>query len=176
MTEAITDEIADLFAAHHVQLERRARRLLGSDADADDAVQEVMLTLLDAPQLLSSIDRLGGWLLTVVRRRAIDLIRSDSRRRERETVEGIEELFSGAADPEALMRRDDVAREVAQAVEELSDDQRYAFVANALEGLTFQEMSDESGVPMGTLMARKKKAVDTIRGRLRRSKLLEADR
>lgn len=174
MTEtAPIPTIAEIFAEYGDRLAARARRVLGSEADADDAVQEVMLTLLDAPHLLSTVDRLGGWLLTMVRRRAIDLVRSESRRSARET--GVEELFSGVPDPDAWMERDEVAREVARAVEELPDAQRAAFVANALEGRTFKEISEETGVPMGTLMARKKRAVDAIRARLGKRGLLPAD-
>ena len=174
MTEtAPIPTIAAIFAEYGDQLAARARRVLGSEADADDAVQEVMLTLLDAPHVLASVDRLGGWLLTMVRRRAIDLVRSESRRSERET--GVEDLFHGLPDPEAWMERDEVAQAVASAVDELPEVQRAAFVANALQGRTFKEISEETGVPMGTLMARKKTAVDAIRARLSKRGLLPAD-
>jgi len=170
MASADSTAIADAFADYGEEMKSRARRVMGSEADAEDAVQEVMLTLLDAPHLLSAVDRLGGWLLTLVRRRAIDLVRSDSRRKQREAV--VEELFAGADDPAALMERDEVALAVAEAAEQLSDSQRAVFVAHALEGRTFKEISQETGVPMGTLMARKKKAVDSIRARLRRQGLI----
>jgi len=170
MMSADTPTIGAIFVEYGDQLLARARRVLGSQADAEDAVQEVMLTLLDAPHLLSSVDRLGGWLLTMVRRRAIDLVRSDSRRSARESA--VDELFAGVPDPVEWMERDEVARAVARAVEELPQPQRDAFVANALEGRTFKEISEQTGVPMGTLMARKKRAVDHIRVRLRQRGLL----
>ncbi len=173
MSTTPTPSIAAIFAEYGDQLAARARRVLGSEADADDAVQEVMLTLLDAPHVLASVDRLGGWLLTMVRRRSIDLVRSESRRSARES--GVEELFAGVADPEAWMERDEVAHAVASALEELPAAQREAFVASALEGRTFKEMAQETGVPMGTLMARKKRAVDHIRARLDRRGLLPRD-
>jgi len=172
MASADTPAIAAIFAEYGDQLVARARRVLGSEADAEDAVQEVMLTLLDAPHLLSTVDRLGGWLLTMARRRAIDLVRSDARRTARESSDAVEELFAGVPDPAAWMERDEVARAVARAVEELPHAQRAAFVANALDGRTFKEISEETGVPMGTLMARKKKAVDHIRTRLSKQGLL----
>lgn len=173
MSTVPTPSIAAIFAEYGDQLALRARRVLGSEADADDAVQEVMLTLLDAPHLLSSVDRLGGWLLTMVRRRAIDLVRSETRRTARES--GVEELFAGVPDPEAWMDRDEVAHAVASALEELPVAQREAFVASALEGRTFKEIAQETGVPMGTLMARKKRAVDHIRVRLEKRGLLPRD-
>lgn len=110
MASAKPPPIAELFASYGKSMARRARRVLGSEADAEDA--------------------------------------------------------------EALMDRRETARLVADAVAALPDAQREAFVGNALEGRTFKEMSRECGVPMGTLMARKKKAVNTIREGLRRADLL----
>ena len=167
MTRADTESIADVFTTYGEDLKRRARRILGSEADAEDAVQEVMLALLSAPGVLSAVTRLAGWLVTVVRRRCVDLIRADARRKARESVRGVEDLFAGSDDPAALMEQEEVARLVAEAVDELPEALRAPFVANVLDGLTFREMSEQTGVPMGTLMARKKKAVDTLRARLR---------
>lgn len=160
--------IAGLFEEHAADLRRRARWVLGSEADADDAVQEVMLTLLEAPNLLAGVERIAGWLLTLVRRRAIDIVRSESRRRRREEDDAVAELLAGAGDLEADLEREELARAVAAAVRGLPGPQREVFVANELEGVTFRELSERSGTPMGTLMARKKRAVDRIRERLRR--------
>jgi RNA polymerase sigma factor (sigma-70 family) len=172
MTDPDVPTVAEVFADYGERMQARARRVLGSEADAEDAVQEVMLTLLDAPHVLSAVDRLGGWLLTMVGRRAVDLIRSSSRRRQREAAGTVDELFADAPDPAALMDRDEVAAAVAELVNELPDAQREVFVASALQGHTFKQISEQTGVPMGTLMARKKKAVDRIRARLRSLELI----
>ncbi len=172
MPDVPIPSVADVFADYGERMEARARRVLGSDVDAEDAVQEVMLTLLDAPHVLSAVDRLGGWLLTMVGRRAVDLVRSNTRRRQREAAEVVEDLFAGVHDPAELLERDEVADVVAEVVDELPAPQREAFVASVLEGRTFKEISEESRVPMGTLMARKKKAVDRIRARLQSRGLL----
>ncbi len=168
MTNRSNESIAALFDEHADALKRRARWVLGSDADADDAVQEVMLTLLEAPNLLAPVERVAGWLLTLVRRRAIDIFRSETRRRRREGGEAVVELLAGADDLEANLERDELARAIAEAVRELPGPQREVLVANAFEGATFRELSESSGIPMGTLMARKKRAVDRVRERLRR--------
>ncbi|MBW2261269.1 MAG: hypothetical protein JRG91_04780, partial [Deltaproteobacteria bacterium] len=70
--------------------------VLRSEADAEDAVQEAMLSLLAAPHVLTTVEQLGAWLFTVVRRRAVDIIRKDSTRRLREQESGLDELFEGA--------------------------------------------------------------------------------
>jgi RNA polymerase sigma factor (sigma-70 family) len=167
LSRASTD-IAALYGEHSETLRERALAETGSAADADDLVQDVMLRLLDAPSLLAPVERIGAWLLTLVRRRAIDLWRSETRRQLREKDEDVTALFADLPDPEALLESDEVAAIVSRAIGELDPELREVFVANALDGRSFRELSVETGVPMGTLMARKKKAADAIRARLRR--------
>ncbi len=159
--------VASIFAEHGQDMVRWARRVLRSDADADDAIQEVMLALTRAPHVLQAVDRMRSWLFALVRGRCVDLIRKDRRRKEREVGTSIEEIFGGA-DPDELAEREDVCKAVAQAVDALPSKLRWAFVKNELEEMTFREMAQESGVPMGTLMARKAKAAELLRGDLRR--------
>jgi RNA polymerase sigma factor (sigma-70 family) len=164
--------IAELFREHARGLLRRARRVLGSQADAEDAVQEVMVALLESPSLLESVDRMAGFLYAVVRRRAIDILRSQSRRHRREGADLVEELLDDRADPAGELESEELARAVAAAIRELPAPLAEAFTANTFEGITFRELSVRTGVPMGTLMARKKRATDRIRDRLRREGLL----
>ena len=161
--------VAELFAEHGREMLGRARRLLRSDADAEDAVQEVMLSLVCAPHVLAAVEKAGGWLLALVHRRCVDLVRTERRREEKEIAAGgaFEELFPDA-DPAELAEREELCRAVAGAVDRLPREVRWAFVRNELEERTFREMSEESGVPMGTLMARKAKAVELLRAELRR--------
>ena len=159
--------VAYVFEEYRERLVARARRILRSDAEADDVVQEVMLGIMQAPDVLPTVENMVGWLYTLVRRRCVDLVRSDVSRKAREEDAGIEALFDGTPDVDELMDDSEVAEAVAAAVEALPAPQRHAFVANVLEGKTFREIAAEAGEPMGTLMARKKRAVDVIRARLR---------
>ena len=78
--------LADRFAAHRAHLTAVARRMLGSPAEADDAVQETWLRLSRTDS--TAIDNLGGWLTTVVARVSLDMLRSRASRRE-EPVERV---------------------------------------------------------------------------------------
>jgi RNA polymerase sigma factor (sigma-70 family) len=136
-------------------------------------VQEVMLSILEAPHVLPTIESLLGWLYTLVRRRCVDIIRKDvSRKAREETAVGMEVLFSGTPDPATLMEQDEVVDLVAEAIDRLPALQRDVFIMNALDELTFREISASTGVPMGTLMARKKRAVESIRRHLARHGIL----
>jgi len=68
------------FEAHRAHLNAVAYRILGSQGEADDAVQEAWLRLSRAGA--EGVDNLGGWLTTVVARVCLDLLRSRTSRRE----------------------------------------------------------------------------------------------
>lgn len=144
----------------------RARRILMSDSDAEDAVQETLLTVLNAPHILSGIERLGGWLITLVTRRSIDIIRRDSLRKAKESKIDDADMPTDVPDPSALLDRNEAASALSEAISSLPEDLKSAFVLNTLEGMTFEEISKKTNIPVGTLTARKKKAQDRIRAAL----------
>lgn len=74
------DDIAAEFEQHRPKMNAVARRLLTSDADADDAVQEAWVRLQRTDR--ASIDNLEAWLMTTVGRIGLNLLRSRSTRRE----------------------------------------------------------------------------------------------
>lgn len=74
------DRVARQFETHRPKMKAVARRLLGSDADAEDAVQEAWVRLDRAGA--DTIDNLEAWLMTTVGRIALNILRTRSNRRE----------------------------------------------------------------------------------------------
>src|SRR5512147_3248601 len=72
--------LADRFEENRPHLRAVAYRMLGSSAEADDAVQEAWLRLSRADT--SGVENLGGWLTTIVARVALNMLRSRTLRRE----------------------------------------------------------------------------------------------
>ena len=72
--------LAERFEAHRAHLRAVAYRMLGSLAEADDAVQESWLRLRRADT--SGVENLGGWLTTIVARVCLNMLRSRRMRRE----------------------------------------------------------------------------------------------
>src|SRR5437879_3900153 len=72
--------LAERFEANRAHLRAVAYRMLGSAAEADDAVQEAWLRL--ARSDAGDVENLGGWLTTVVARVSLDMLRSRKSRRE----------------------------------------------------------------------------------------------
>ncbi|MEZ4455187.1 MAG: sigma factor [Gemmatimonadales bacterium] len=82
------DWLARQFEADRPRLRTVAYRILGSGAEAEDAVQEAWLRLSRSES--DGIDNLGGWLTTVVARVAMDMVRSRKRRDARTDVVGLD--------------------------------------------------------------------------------------
>lgn len=154
--------IGRIFADYGRSMFERAKRLLRSEADADDVVQEVMANLLRAPHLLADVEHVGGWLLTLVHRRCVDIFRREKRREGAVEERFLLEVFEQEGPAESA-EQNELWEAISEAVGALPDELRLAFLENAVEEKPFREISEETGIPMGTLMARKQKALGQIR-------------
>ncbi|HKS91935.1 MAG TPA: sigma-70 family RNA polymerase sigma factor [Tepidiformaceae bacterium] len=141
---AENDWLAAQFEAERTRLEAVAFRMLGSPADADDAVQEAWLRLSRAGA--DGIENLGGWLTTVVARVCLDMLRSRKSRREDPVAD---DAITGAlpsnqlsADPEhEVLMADSVGLAMLVVLETLSPAERVAFVLHDMFDLPFDEIA-----------------------------------
>src|SRR5215471_9037444 len=93
--------LAEQFEANRTHLRAVAYRMLGSQSEADDAVQESWLHISRADS--SSIDNLAGWLRTVVARQCLDMLRARKARHEQTLDRHVPEPMANpedGADPE----------------------------------------------------------------------------
>ena len=129
-----------------------ARRILRDDALAEDAVQEGFLAAWrSASRFLPERAKASTWLLTLVHRRAVDLVRREERRRT-EMLETRDEAVGGPAD-EAVWLRFERER-VQGALARLPDQQREALELAYYGGFTQSELADRLGQPVGTIKSR----------------------
>jgi RNA polymerase sigma factor (sigma-70 family) len=139
--------LAERFERHRPRLRAVAYRMLGSLADADDAVQDVWLRLSrsDAEQ----IDNLDGWLTTVVARECLHMLRSRRRRREDPFAAHLPELVvipDGDLDPEQeALLADSVSLALLVVLDQLSPAERLAFVLHDMFELPFEEIAGIAG-------------------------------
>jgi RNA polymerase sigma factor (sigma-70 family) len=149
-----------------------ARRAVRNPADAEDAVQDVFLRLVENMDVVDSILNLPAWIYRGVRNRVIDLWRhARAKRRAGETdvsAETLEEVMTAAGfDPADQFIRDELSDELSAAIDALPPEQRDVIEAQVFEGAAFQELSARWGVPLNTLMTRKKLAVKKLAAALR---------
>ncbi|MEV0276120.1 sigma-70 family RNA polymerase sigma factor [Streptomyces sp. NPDC050610] len=141
------DFLADRFETHRGQLRAVAYRMLGSLAEADDAVQETWLRLHRSDT--SGVANLGGWLTTVVGRVCLDMLRTRASRGERPLdVRVPDPVVSGpaGADPEhQALLADSVGLALLVVLETLSPSERLAFVLHDMFAVPFDEIAPMVG-------------------------------
>jgi len=136
--------LARQFEADRAHLTRVAYRMLGSRAEAEDAVQETWLRLNRAGA--GEVNNLTGWLTTVVARICLDMLRSRKARREESADGGTAELVAPQADPdEERELADSVGLAMLVVLQALEPAERIAFVLHDMFDLPFEEISPVLG-------------------------------
>jgi RNA polymerase sigma-70 factor, ECF subfamily len=137
------DPLADRFESHRSHLRAVAYRMLGSTAEADDAVQEAWLRFSRADT--SDVDDLRAWLTTVVARLCLDMLRTRSSRREDMVGVHVPDpivSMAGGPDPEEeAVMADSVGLAMLVVLETLTPPERLAFVLHDTFGLPFEEIA-----------------------------------
>jgi RNA polymerase sigma factor (sigma-70 family) len=133
------DELAARFEAHRAMLRGVAYRLLGSVAEADDAVQEAWLRLsrTDAGGIAS----LEAWLRTTVARIGLDMLRTRAVRREEPLDDRAAAATSGDGPEQEALLVDEVGRAMLVVLDALAPAERVAFVLHDLFGVPFAQIA-----------------------------------
>jgi len=130
-----------------------AYRILRDESLAEDAVQEAFLAVWrTAARFVPERGKASTWIMTLVHRRAVDIVRREERRRA-DTLERAPEQDAGqTVDEEAWLRlqRD----RVQQALSRLPDQQREAIELAYYGGFTQSELAERLGQPLGTIKSR----------------------
>src|SRR5919108_2876848 len=141
------DWLAERFEAHRTHLRAVAYRMLGSLAEADDALQEAWLRVSRSGA--DGVDNLGGWLTTVVARVCLNMLRSRKARREEQlSVHLPDPIISreDALDPEhQALLADAVGLALQVVLEMLSPAERVAFVLHDMFAVPFEDIAKVLG-------------------------------
>jgi len=144
-----------------------------TDEDAEDILQDVWMQLSHATNM-DEIEQMSGWLFQVARNKIID-------RQRKKTTDSLEDLSyegeDGEFDYKDILLADDKTPEseyiksvfwqaLFEALDELPDNQRQVFIMNELEDKTLQQIADETGENLKTIISRKGYAVKHLRRRL----------
>jgi RNA polymerase sigma-70 factor (ECF subfamily) len=130
-----------------------ALRVLRDEALAEDAVQEAFLAIWrGASRFIPERAKASTWIMTLVHRRAVDLVRREERRR----ADPLPETEPGSGEPSAAdtawlrLERERVQAALAQ----LPDQQREAIELAYYGGFTQSELAERLGEPLGTIKSR----------------------
>ncbi|MFI7410493.1 sigma-70 family RNA polymerase sigma factor [Streptomyces sp. NPDC049627] len=173
-----TDFLAQRFEAHRGHLRAVAHRMLGSTAEAEDAVQEAWFRVSRSDT--TRVDNLGGWLTTVVGRVCLDMLRSRKSRAEEplDTAappSSAPAAFASAstAGPEQdAVLADTVGVALLVVLDTLTPAERLAFVLHDLFGVPY----DEVGAVVDRTPAAARQLASRARRRVQGAEPPEADR
>ena len=147
--DVVLGELYDRFGAPAYAL---ARRIIRDDELAKDAVQDAFLAIWrSAARYRPERGKASTWVLTLVHRRAVDVVRRESHRRTESLLDAPEP--SGAPTQELVWLRLERER-VQDALRQLPDAQREALELAYYGGFTQSQLADRLGQPLGTIKSR----------------------
>ncbi|WP_321957737.1 RNA polymerase sigma factor [Paraburkholderia bannensis] len=173
-------EITATVVRERTRLVNFIRRRIRDQDDAEDILQDVFHEFVQAYRLPAPIEQASAWLFRAARNRIVDRFRKKKEQPLAELAGGDDEgeedahrdlrldlaLPAHDAGPEALYARSLLLKALQEALDELPPNQREVFIAHELEGRSFKDLAEQSGVSLNTLLARKRYAVLHLRARL----------
>src|ERR1039458_5601677 len=143
-----SDAFRLLVEQHSRAIFRLAFRMTGNEQDAEDVVQETFLRAYKQLHRYESRASFGTWLYRIAANYSLDLVRS----RKRHPQTALEEsgapvtVATGAPGPHRLLMGDEVQRTLAATLEQLSQQERTAFVLRHFEGQSIEEIGSSLGL------------------------------
>ena len=152
-----------------------ATRATRSMADAEDLVQDAFAAALTNTETLVDVDDLAAWLFVSLRNRVRDFWRRRETHRRigevtvsDEVIAGIAEIAEAAGlDPAEMAEDSELTDALTAAIEGLPEEQRSVIEAQVIDGFTFKEIAEMSGISPDTLAARKRYAIKRLADSLR---------
>ncbi len=173
MAESAGQQIVNTVKEYSTKLFNFIRGKVNSDEDAEDILQDVWYQYSNSTST-ETIEQISGWLFTVARNKITDKYRKKTPDLLEDFMADDEDggqifseiLFSNDDDPEIVHLRNLFWEELWVALEEIPENQRMVFVQNELEDKTLQEIANQTGENIKTVISRKRYAVLHLRKRL----------
>jgi RNA polymerase sigma-70 factor (ECF subfamily) len=158
-------QLKSFFNEEYTNLKRYVRSKIESDIDRDpeDIIQDVALKILSRNEVLP-INNLAGFFYHSIKNKIIDLMRKKKTYTHAEDdfehqFSDFVELFYGNTDNEYS---EEMKAALKTAIFNLKPVYRDIILAVEIEGYSYQEISDETGIPIGTLLSRRHRAISQL--------------
>ncbi len=168
--EGDSGALDELIGRHKNRLYAYLLRLVRDRDAADDLLQEVFIKVIKKLGSYGERDKFSAWLFTVAHHAVMDHFRSDRRRREEsldaageDSAPLVDTLASPEPGPDKILEEAERAAGLQAAFDRLSADQRELFIMRHYSGLSFKEIADILGLPIGTVLARMSRAMAKLR-------------
>lgn len=176
--EAQSPAVAEFFRDEHGRLIGYVRRRLDeiADEEAEDIIQDVALNIFDRSDVTAPIRDLSAYVYQALKNRIVDHLRQkkssvslDEPRRGEESLTLADLLRDNAPALQKGLERKELHDSLYEAIDALKPEDRAVILATDFEGRTFRDLAEEWDVPLGTLLARKARALKKIRNYLEAS-------
>jgi len=141
-----------------------AKRHAPDEETAEDVLQDAFIRAIANANAFSVVEDAAAWIFSTLRNRLIDIVRGESSRRKAGVVNLSRETFEAIAsaagfDPQDKILRSELVEALETAMAALPGEQRDVILAQTLDGSTFAELAEKTGISIDTLMARKRRAL-----------------
>jgi len=174
MTGSGKTSLAEFVSKNNSNLVNFVRTKLADTArrDSEDIVQDVILGLLDRPDITDPILNMSAYVFRALKNRIIDEYRKPGN-----NVKSLDETDSDQLslydilpdlkfEPEGSYAREKLADEINEAVSSLPLDQQEVIIETEFNGISFKELSQRKNTPLGTLLARKHRGLSEVKRKL----------
>ncbi len=164
--------------SERVKLRAFIRKRVARTEDAEDIFQDVLIELTEMQRLMKPVEHIASWLFTVARNKITDLYRKKKPEFLEDTLLGfrkgdenryvLDDLLpqDSAFTAEDEVMRETIMKALMKSLDEMPEEQRDVFVWHELEDLSFKDIVEKTGLPLNTLLSRKRYAVLFLRERL----------
>jgi len=167
------DRFIDFFRVERRRLIGYVRRWIEDTAerDGEDIVQDVAFNVFNKADVTEPIENLTAYVYQALRNRTIDLLRKKRRHVmsldtevNNETKVSLSDLILDSRyRPDKELEKKELRRRIFQTIDSLNDQDRAIILETEISGRSFRELSEQWKVPIGTLLARKSRALRKIR-------------
>ena len=155
-------EVRMRIEGHIPALRRYALSLARNPVAADDLVQDCLVRALDKAELFKAGTNLRAWLFTILRNLHISESRRSGKWKAASDPDTALSMLSSPASQAAAV----MLVSVGKAMKELPEQQRLVLYSVGVEGKTYDEVSDELDIPVGTVKSRCFRARESLQGKL----------
>ena len=158
-----------LYHRYGLLVYRLLYRMLNNSQEAEDLTQEIFLSLQESPKYNPDRGTFYTYLIALARSRTIDRIRSKrSKKRFWQKTTKIQDLLeeSSNANPIENISFDETAKQVREALDDLSDNQRQVLELSYYQGLTQSEIAQKLNLPLGTVKTHSRRGLLKLRKNL----------
>ncbi len=170
-------KLKDFFSEEYQSLRAYANSKIEAtvNRDAEDIIQDVALKLFTRANTYSPINNVAGFVYNTIRNTIIDIMRSDKRSGKRTEFfdDKLQEFVGQIYEAPKNQYSEELIVGLKQTINELKPIYRDIIIAVDFEGYTYKEISLETGIPTGTLMSHRHRALAILHKQLETKKLIK---